>query len=343
MSRAVPATLATSIAPGESWQRALRDAVNSVEELLSIIDVDPTDVDWMQPTRDEFPLRVPRSYIARMRRKDPGDPLLRQVIPVAAELKESPGFSLDPLREVPLSEGGILEKYATRVLLITTGACPLHCRYCFRRHFPYQSNGLSRAAIEETAERLRAQPDSREVILSGGDPLSLSNARLDELVSALSGVESLTTLRIHSRFPIVLPERIDAGLLGLLRKSRLQVVVVTHSNHANEIDESVVAALSGLRESGATLLNQSVLLRGVNADAESLEALSYRLFEAGVLPYYLHQLDRVRGTAHFEIDDANASSLIAELRRRVPGYLVPRLVREIPGELSKTPLAESHL
>ena len=308
-----------------------------------MLDLDSTDVDWIEPVRSEFPLRVPRSYIARMRNKDPKDPLLRQVLPVQAELIEAPGYSLDPLKEVPLSEGGMLEKYAARVLLITTGACPLHCRYCFRRHYPYDSDGLTRSGVEKLAERLRAHPDSREVILSGGDPLSLSNARLGELVSTLSGVDTLTTLRIHSRFPIVLPERVDAGLLSLLRQSRLKVVVVTHSNHANEIDESVVAALSGLRDSGATLLNQSVLLRTVNADADSLEALSYRLFGAGVLPYYLHQLDRVRGTAHFEIDDAQASSLITELRNRVPGYLVPRLVREIPGELSKTPLAESHL
>ena len=201
----------------------------------------------------------------------------------------------------------------------------------------------TRAAIDDTVERLRVRSDSREVILSGGDPLSLSNTRLDELVSALSEVDSLTTLRIHSRFPIVLPERIDAGLLRLLRQCRLKVVVVTHCNHANEIDDSVVAALARLRDAGATLLNQAVLLRGVNANTRSLEALSYRLFEAGVLPYYLHQLDRVSGTAHYEIDDARASSLITRLRNRVPGYLVPRLVREIPGELSKTPLAESHL
>ncbi len=343
MSRAVPATLATSNAPGESWQRALRDAVNSVGELLAIVDVDPADVDWIQPARDEFPLRVPRSYISRMRQKDPDDPLLRQVLPVQGELDITPGFSLDPLQEVPLSEGGMLEKYAARALLITTGACPLHCRYCFRRHYPYHSDGLSRTAIKDAAERLRAQPAIHEIILSGGDPLSLSNARLAQLVSELSSVDSLTTLRIHSRFPIVLPERIDAGLLDILRQSRLKIVVVTHCNHANEIDEAVTAALSGLLESGATLLNQSVLLRGVNADADSLEALSYRLFEARILPYYLHQLDRVMGTAHFEVEDAEASSLIEALRGRVPGYLVPRLVREIPGELSKTPLAQSHL
>ena len=343
MSSTPPVASAIRISPTESWQGALRDAVDSVEELLAIVGLNPSEVDWLHPTRSEFPLRVPRSYIARMRHRDLDDPLLRQVLPVRAELDEAPGYSRDPLREVSLADGGVLEKYAARVLLVTTGACPLHCRYCFRRHYPYHSESVSRTAVEKTIERLRAQPDTREVILSGGDPLSLSNARLTQLVTELSGVDSLTTLRIHSRFPIVLPERIDDALLNLLRQSPLRIVVVTHCNHANEIDDSVVAALSELRECGATLLNQSVLLRGVNAAVECLEMLSYRLFEAGVLPYYLHQLDRVAGTAHFEIEDPEASSLIAELRRRLPGYLVPRLVREIPGELSKTPLVESHL
>ncbi len=343
MSSASTATLADSIAPAESWQRALRDAVTSVGELLEMVGVDSTDVDWVQPARNDFPLRVPRSYIARMRRGDPCDPLLRQVLPVEAELYDTPGFLPDPLQEVSLSRGGMLEKYAARALLITTGACPLHCRYCFRRHYPYHADALPGSATAEVARRLRGQPAVREIILSGGDPLSLSNARLENLISELSSVDTLKTLRIHSRFPIVLPERIDAGLLEILQRSRLRIVIVTHCNHANEIDEAVIAALTALSECGATLLNQSVLLRGVNADADSLEALGYRLFDAGILPYYLHQLDRVSGTAHFEIEDVEASSLIAALRQRVPGYLVPRLVREIPGELSKTPLAESHL
>ena len=326
-----------------SWQHSLRDAVRSTSELLSILEVQPTDIDWFQPGEDEFPLLVPRSFVARMRPGDPNDPLLRQVLPTAAERRTQPGFVDDPLDELAVAQDGVLQKYAGRALVITTAACPVHCRYCFRRHFPYELQTASRRNWESALSELRRRGDVREVILSGGDPLTLSNRRLRELVSELERFPSLTTLRIHSRFPIILPERLDREFIEILQDSRLAVVLVVHSNHANEIDEAVSNAIGRVRTAGCLVLNQSVLLRGINNEVKVLEELSSALFAAGVLPYYLHQLDRVAGTAHFEVPNETALRLVAELRQRLPGYLVPQLVQEIPGELSKTPLRESHL
>ncbi|HEY5623395.1 MAG TPA: EF-P beta-lysylation protein EpmB [Gammaproteobacteria bacterium] len=325
------------------WQHAVRNAVRSVSELLELLALDPADLDWFEPPGNDFPLRVPRGYIARMRRGDPHDPLLRQVLPTQAERGDEEGYSADPLREVTIARNGLLEKYPGRLLLVTTPVCPIHCRYCFRRHYPYDSQSLSRSALDELIADLERRTDVREIILSGGDPLSLSNSRLRELVVALGELGSVTTLRIHTRFPIVLPERVDRGLQCVLERSRLNTVIVTHCNHANELDSTVISAIERFRQCGATLLNQSVLLRGVNDNVTDLESLSYGLFEAGILPYYLHQLDRVAGAAHFEVSDARAEALVGGLRDRVAGYLVPRLVREIPGELSKKPLGESHL
>ena len=249
-----------------------------------------------------------------------------------------PGFTADPVREQGLAANGLIRKYGGRVLLIASGACPLHCRYCFRRGFPYSEQLAARGDWEPALEELRKIGDAREVILSGGDPLSLSNRRLGELLARLTdlGVE---TVRIHTRFPIAVPERIDAGLTELLGAAPFRTVVVVHANHANELDDRVESALKTLRRPLTALLNQSVLLRGVNDAVDTLVALSERLFVCGVLPYYLHLLDRVAGAAHFDVDEARGKELIAALRARLPGYLVPRLVRETPGELSKTVVA----
>jgi EF-P beta-lysylation protein EpmB len=252
---------------------------------------------------------------------------------VAAE-----GFTADPVREQGLAAGGVIQKYPGRVLLIASGACPLHCRYCFRRDFPYSAQLAARADFSAALAELRNVPDAREAILSGGDPLSLSNRRLGDLLARLADT-SITTVRIHTRFPIAIPERIDAGLLRVLRATKLQTVLVVHSNHANELDAAVERGLAALRPELTALLNQSVLLRGVNDDAGVLAGLSERLFACGVLPYYLHLLDRVAGAAHFDVDEETAKSLVAALRARLPGYLVPRLVREIPGRSSKTSVA----
>ncbi len=289
-----------------------------------------------QPSADEFSLLVPRSFAARMRKGDPHDPLLLQVLPDQREQLDIDGFGRDPLGETGLARRGVLEKYSGRALLLATQACPVHCRYCFRRHFPYNAHLASRQQWAPALEELRGTRDLSEVILSGGDPLSLSNRSLAELVAQIEQLESVDALRIHTRFPIILPERIDRGLLAILAETRLNTVLVVHCNHANEIDASVRAALRALKSADTLLLNQSVLLRGVNDDAHELEALSRALFDCGVLPYYLHLLDPVAGAAHFDVSESRGRELTTELRRRLPGYLVPRLVREEPGQPSKT-------
>lgn len=314
----------------------MRTAVREPAELARLLGLTPEELGL--PATTAFPLLVPRGFVARMRRGDPTDPLLRQVWPAAAEEARVAGFGGDPVGERALATGGLIRKYAGRVLLIASGACPVHCRYCFRREFPYSSQLAARGDWNAAVTELGRTPDAREVILSGGDPLSLSNRRLRELLARL-GDTTLTTLRIHTRFPVVVPERIDDELAAMLASSPLRTVVVIHANHANELDDAVEAALLRLRGSVTALLNQSVLLAGVNDDVATLAELSERLFACGALPYYLHLLDRVAGAAHFEVDAERGSALVAALRTHLPGYLVPRLVRETAGELSKTPIA----
>jgi EF-P beta-lysylation protein EpmB len=282
---------------------------------------------------------VPRGFVARMRRGDADDPLLLQVLPRAAELRDVPGFTRDAVGDLDARAGrGVLHKYRGRALLVATGSCAVHCRYCFRRHFPYGDETAAANRWHDAIAALGADPSIEEAILSGGDPLSLSTPKLAELTDALAAIPHLKRLRIHTRLPVVLPERIDDDLLRWLAALPFGRVVVIHANHANELDASVAHACAKLAAAGATLLNQSVLLRGINDDAGVLAALSERLFECGVLPYYLHQLDRVAGTAHFEVDDARARALAEALAARLPGYLVPRLVREVAGAASKTPV-----
>jgi L-lysine 2,3-aminomutase len=322
----------------EDWQTSLRTAIRNPEELFAILELSDQQISALDAAANEFALLVPRGFAARMHKRDPDDPLLRQVLALRSEREQVAGFERDPLRELPLARGGLISKYAGRALLVTTAACPIHCRYCFRRHFPYSEHTAAREDWRRALADLESAVSVSEVILSGGDPLSLSNRRLTELVEKLEKIDHITTLRIHSRFPIVLPERIDTGLLQLLANSRFDTIVVTHCNHAQEIDDSVATALRALRSTGATLLNQSVLLRGVNDEITTLCALSRRLLAAGVLPYYLHELDPVAGAAHFRVPRQRACELVAGMRRRLPGYLVPRFVRELPGELSKTVL-----
>ncbi|GAB3726810.1 EF-P beta-lysylation protein EpmB [Luteimonas pelagia] len=321
------------------WQQAYRDAVRDPAELLRLLGL-ADHVPLPDPAATaQFPLRVPRGFVARMRHGDPRDPLLRQVLPLDDELRPMPGFSLDAVGDGAAAAGrGVIRKYRGRALLVATGSCAIHCRYCFRRHFPYSDESAAAGGWRGTVATVAGDPSIDEVILSGGDPLSLATPKLAELTDALAGIAHLRRLRIHTRLPVVLPERVDDALRAWLDALPWPVTVVLHANHANEFDAAVDGAMARLRAAGATLLNQAVLLRGVNDSADALADLSERGFAAGVLPYYLHQLDRVQGAAHFEVDDATALALHRELAARLSGYLVPRLVREVAGDPGKRPL-----
>ena len=321
----------------QDWRQAWRDAVRDPRELLELLGLG--SLAGNVSTTNQFPLRVPRGFVARMRHGDPNDPLLRQVLPLNDEDRIVPGFELDAVGDGQARRGGgVIHKYQGRALLIATGSCAVHCRYCFRRHYPYAEDTAAAAGWREAVALIADDPSLHEVILSGGDPLSLADHKLAELTDALRTIPHIRRLRIHTRLPVVLPERVDAGLLAWLSGLPWPVTVVLHANHANEFDASVDTALAALRATGATLLNQAVLLRGINDSVDALADLCERGFQAGVLPYYLHQLDRVAGAAHFEIDDTQALALHAALAARLPGYLLPRLVREVAGAQGKTPL-----
>jgi EF-P beta-lysylation protein EpmB len=322
------------------WQRLLAEAIDDPAELLRVLDLPDRLLPAARRAAALFPLRVPAPYLQRIRPGDAADPLLRQVLPLDLECETRPGYSADPLAESAAQPvPGLLKKYHGRALLIATGACAVHCRYCFRRHFPYADAHTGGSRLDPALAAIAADASIGEVILSGGDPLSLSDPRLAELTARIAVIPHVHTLRIHSRLPVVLPQRVNGDLLAALRRLTLRKVLVLHSNHPCELDADVDAALAALAQAGVTLLNQAVLLRGVNDDADTLAALSERLHHAGVLPYYLHLLDRVHGTAHFEVSQTTAEALMEALRARLPGYLVPRLVREIPGEPGKTVIA----
>lgn len=322
------------------WQALWREAIRDPLELLRVLGLESLGGRLGAQAQRDFPMRVPRGFVARMAHGDPHDPLLRQVLPLADEELRVTGFGVDAVGDLDAREAtGVLHKYHGRALLIATGSCAIHCRYCFRRHFPYAEQTAASGSWAHATATLAADPDLHEVILSGGDPLALSTAKLGQLTEQLREFGQLRRLRIHSRLPVVLPERVDDELLAWLRQLPWQCVLVIHANHANEIDAAVLDACVALRAAGVSVLNQSVLLKGVNDSAASLIALSERLFEAGVLPYYLHQLDRVQGAAHFEVDDRRALELHAHLSARLPGYLVPRLVREVAGAPAKLPLS----
>lgn len=336
MITASPHSRLSSAAPG--WRELWRDAVTDPAELLQLVGLG--EHKHLLPADDAgFALRVPRGFVARMRHGDPRDPLLLQVLPQGAEHDQVEGFTRDAVGDMASRAGqGFLHKYEGRALLIASGSCAVNCRYCFRRHFPYGEEIAAASQWRDALAQLRADPSIRELILSGGDPLALATHKLEELSRGLRDLPQVIRLRIHTRLPVVLPERIDDAFTTWLAAVPLQKVVVLHANHANELDAGVDAAVVRLKAAGATVLNQSVLLRGINDNSDALADLSERLFAAGVLPYYLHQLDRVQGAAHFEVDDARALALVDTLRTRLPGYLVPRLVREVGGDASKRPL-----
>ncbi len=313
-----------------AWQQELAEGFRSPGELLAFLDL-PQDLLSLEANLI-FPFRVPRKFAARMRPGDPDDPLLRQVLPHADETRLIPGFVTDPVGDIQAQRApGVLHKYSGRVLIITTGACAIHCRYCFRREFSYLHHQLTPSRWQAALAYIRSDPSIKEVILSGGDPLMLSDSRLGKLIQDLAEILHVRRLRIHSRLPIVLPSRVNENLVHVLTSTRLSCVMVVHANHANEIDSEVAEAIYRLRQHAIPILNQSTLLRGVNDCVETLIALQETAFEAGILPYYLHLLDRARGTAHFEVPEAKAKALYEQLRRRLPGYLVPRLAREQAG------------
>lgn len=325
-----------------TWRRELRDAVRSLPDLLQAVELETDQLPWSPDPDPAFELLVPRSFVERMHKGDPLDPLLRQVLPLARERLDDPQLSRDPLTESVFAAEGLVHKYRGRALLITTGACAINCRYCFRRDFPYAAHGLHRDRWASAVERLRHDPNLEEVILSGGDPLVLSNERLAEIFDTLDNeLPNLRSVRIHTRLPIVLPSRVDAGLLDMLGRQRRPVTLVVHCNHAQELDGAVSDRLRALRSRVDALLNQSVLLAGVNDDEDALVDLSWALFEAGVLPYYLHLADPVQGTAHLRVPQPAAQALHKTIHARLPGYLVPRLVREVPGASGKTAIDSS--
>lgn len=326
--------------PAPQWQHALRQAFTRPAELLEYLQLDPALPALQLDALKDFPLRVPRSFAARMRKGDPQDPLFLQVWPRPAETDVVPGFGIDAVGDLAKARaGGVIHKYRGRALLIATGACGVHCRYCFRRHFPYSEQLAARDQWREALETVAGDPSLTEIILSGGDPLSLSDDKLAALVDGLEAIPHLRRLRIHTRQPVVLPERVDERLLAWLGRGRLQKVMVLHVNHPNELDAGLRAAVRRLSTVPLTLLNQAVLLRGINDSVEVLQSLSEELFAAGILPYYLHVIDRVQGAAHFEVHLETARSLASELAGRLPGYLMPRLAREDAGAASKTWIA----
>ena len=322
-----------------NWQKVLQQANSSPEDLLNKLSIEDSSLISRQADKD-FPLRVPAGFVSRMNQSDPDDPLFKQVWPSVEEENEEAGFIEDPLDEVNQQVSpGLLHKYPGRVLLVLTGACAIHCRYCFRRHFPYSDANPSGENLNRAIEYIQNETSVTEVILSGGDPLSVSDERLSNLVSRLEEIPHLKRLRIHTRFPVVVPERINAACLEWLTKTRLQLAIVLHVNHANELDESVEQAILKLRKHNIPLFNQSVLLKGINDSAQALVALSEALFCYGIIPYYLHLLDPVSGASHFEVDESRAKSLMQEMQKILPGYLVPKLVREDTDKSHKTIIA----
>lgn len=324
----------------EKWQQILSDLITDPKELLQILDLDLARYDGSVQALAQFPLKVPRPFVARMEKGNWRDPLLLQVLPARAEELSVPGLVSDPLGEKQANPlPGLLHKYEGRVLLTTVPHCAIHCRYCFRRHFAYEDNAPSRSEWANVIDYIARDRSIEEVILSGGDPLAASDRQLEWLITRVSTITHVTSLRLHTRLPIVIPQRITEGLLRILRSTRLKIVMVVHCNHANELDSEVADSLATIADKGLVLLNQSVLLKDVNDNLPTLVDLSKALFQRHVLPYYLHLPDKVEGTAHFQVSARQGRSLIRQMQAQLPGYLVPRLVREQAGANAKIRLA----
>jgi len=318
------------------WQEKLAQAVTKLDELLSELQLEPQRISGNQSAMDQFPLRVPRGFLSRMEKGNANDPLLLQVLPSSHEMEHYPGFSHDPLAEKDSNPvPGLLHKYHGRILLTLSGGCAINCRYCFRRHFPYEENMPGTDGWQHALEYIANDASITEVIFSGGDPLIVKDAQLANLVSKLEKINHLKRLRIHTRLPIVIPERIDNNFLDWVNSTRFKTVIVLHCNHPNEIDNNVIHAIKKLKAINIPLLNQSVLLKNINDNSETLIALSHKLFDNGVMPYYLHLLDKVQGSGHFEVGEQEAKDIREKMIHKMPGYLVPKLVREVAGAQAK--------
>lgn len=340
---AILTTNSASVRPGSTgpkWQEELRQAVRTPEELCRRLQLPAELAAGAADGAGGFPVFVPPSYLARIRPSDPSDPLLRQVLPVAAETDDVEGFSRDPVDDASAAlQPGVLQKYHGRALLITTGVCAVHCRYCFRRHFPYEQAPHSEAAWDHTLASIASDETISEVILSGGDPLMLVDRTLASLVEKIAAIPHVRRLRVHTRLPIMIPSRVTDELIDWLANTRLTSLMVIHANHAQELSDEVATQLARMRQQGIMLLNQAVLLRGISDSVDVQVSLSERLIEIGVTPYYLNQLDRVQGAAHFEVPTDKGKRIIEAMRRRMPGYAVPRYVQDIVGQPNKVVLA----
>jgi len=321
------------------WQAKLQKRFNDPDLVLRKVETTISKELISKKAIESFPLRAPREFVERIKKGAPDDPLLKQILPVKDEEFDANGFTIDPLAEMDTQVvPGLLHKYHGRALLVVTGVCAIHCRYCFRRHFPYADSNPAKDRWQQAIDYLKKDSSISEIILSGGDPLSLPDHRLLDLIQKLADISHLKRFRIHSRIPIVLPDRVNEQMLKWLTNTRLKSVLVVHTNHGNELDKNVATAIQKLRDINIPVFNQSVLLKGINDSAEILAELSERLFDIGIIPYYLHMLDPVAGAAHFKVDEASARTIMLKLHKTLPGYLVPRLVREIAGVQYKIPI-----
>ena len=319
-----------------NWQQQLAQAFTNIDDLCRYLDLNPSDLAVSTSAAQQFALRVPLSFAASMEKGNPFDPLLRQVLPITDELAFYAGYTNDPVGDLPAAtQTGILHKYQGRVLLINTGSCAINCRYCFRRNFPYAELQLSKQQEHAVLQSIQNDRSIQEVIFSGGDPLLLNDTRITRLIEQINQIDHIKRIRIHSRLPIVLPARLTPELINTLTQSPKQIIMVLHCNHANELNERVITACQQLKKHGITLLNQSVLLKGVNDDTAVLCELSERLFQHGVIPYYLHLLDKATGTGHFAVSETEALLLMERVQACLSGYLVPKLVKEVAGAESK--------
>ena len=321
-----------------SWQKELANVITDPKTLLELVDISPEMYQHHFAARKLFPVRVPRPLISRIKKGDINDPILKQVMPLDLEFSITEGYNEDPLEEHDTVAPGLLHKYKHRVLMMVKTGCAINCRYCFRRHFPYADNSPNKARWQQALTYIEQHNEINEVIFSGGDPLMASDEHLQWLITEIEKIPHINRLRIHTRLPIVIPQRITPALVNTLRTTRLKPVIVFHVNHANEIDNDVAEALEPLISARIPLFNQSVLLKGINNNAQILAQLSERLFDIGIQPYYLHLFDKVQGVAHFDLTETEAKEITLQLMAILPGYLMPKLVREIAGEANKTPI-----